>query len=329
MRAAVKRGIAVAGAGALGVGGALVAATPAAADPVTGPACASQGDHGVSSTPVAGWYMDCVPQFGAGKAEFTLLGDPDIPEGFETDLSEPEFTISNPLGDEMNSYYSSIFPGFTGEPSFEEGISSSTELVYSVSRMVIPITGIETIEEDALPDGCEADTLDYDGAWLVTFGAQGTTISQTVDGEEWSWELDYTPAPMYLALNIDDIGDWLDTEAPQCASGAGGTYLAADSGSGNWTYVTGAAAIDFEPFVDGSTGNWTVIGDFEPTVTPLEEEEEEPPAEEDPEEPAEEDEDDEELAPTGADASAALGLSALLAGLGVVAVAAARRTRRA
>ena len=76
----MKKSLAFVGASALGLVAATAAASPAMAIGDTTEPCTDM-DAQVAATGnlTANWYQDCVPQYGLGKAEFTIVADENDP----------------------------------------------------------------------------------------------------------------------------------------------------------------------------------------------------------------------------------------------------------
>lgn len=235
----MKKALAVVGATAIGVGTSTLAAAPAAADPVTEP-CGSFSDHllGVEELP-DNWYMDCVPQYGLGKAEFAIHADDGPPpvEEFPDDflpLTDPGVTATTTLDPGLLAYQD-IFPGGAERRGAFAFIENTEDLPTSqtyIGMLHAPITGVsavnleEEISEElalAISDLCGPILVGYDGpgvpvVFAAEYGATDTTFTQTVDGEDWTYTITATPETTYFFLFQDPETGWVDEEAPFCVT---------------------------------------------------------------------------------------------------------------
>ncbi len=312
----MKKSMAIAGAGTLGlVAAGAGAATPAVAADVTTP-CATFGDHVFAApgeTP-DNWFAECVPQYGIGKAEFTISSDIDFPGGFAP-LDDPSVTITTEYGDEAAAYFGNdddTAPFF--DLSFNPDGSTPASQRYD-ANIAAPVTGVASAGGwSDLPEeiqlACEG-SVPFAQAHVATFGSAGATFSQVVDGEEWVYDVRVTPDPVYFLLTLDAEN--------------GGTYADICITDGERTFVGQGEGGEFEarevpPFVPDPSGPWAeYIGDFpRVTVTP---EPTTPPAPvpmpEEPEAP--------ELAATGLEVAPLVGSGISLLGLGLLALTGRRR----
>ncbi len=242
----VKTSTAIASASVAGIGLAALAAAPAQAADVTTD-CASVTDHNVSATALAdNWYMDCVPQYGLGKVEFTVDSSIDFPPGFAP-LSDPSVGSSSAnTGPAATTYFgsTSTIAGFT---ALEQTSASPRERTYE-GRMMFAISGVSTIDVSALPAACGAGPYSY--AYRVDYLPATVTFTQTIGGVVWTTVVQYTPSPLYLGLNfIDPPNLNLDPTAALCASSTTGTTT-------DWFIVATVHATAFDD-VDGWQGSIT------------------------------------------------------------------------
>jgi hypothetical protein len=293
----VKKSIAAGGAGVLGLTAAVGgAAGPAMAAPVSGPACDDIADHQFGASPIADWYMDCVPQYAATEVDFTITSDVPFPSGFAT-LDDPSVTRT---GLDFGDYVGT-----------DSGIGIA-DLTYDgpdgagqryVGRIVNRITSIETIDPSTLPAACMGDA--YANAWMVSYAPATTTFTQLVDGVEWRYDVVSSPEPLYLGLNPGASG-------AACAANGSGSVYGADPFDFEWLVVTEGYAT-----TEGGVSLMPYFGEGKslPDVSRYT-----PPAPQpEPEKPA--------LAATGVSPELPLGAAAILLGLGAGALAVARRRR--
>lgn len=250
----MKKAVAAISASILGVSGAaFAAAAPANAVPPL-PNCTNIDQHTVSANAnTQDWYMDCIPQYGLGKAEFTITSTAGFPAGYS--LTDGHQTITSTVDDATAAAYLGV-PTTDLEGQFEllaeEAGSTPNSQTYGTNPApvpqthgIFPITSVATLDPADLPagvDGCFPNTSTpetYAHAYTVTFSPVTTTFKQTIDGKVWTTVVTATPAPLILGLNfVASPGVGLDPTAAQCAS-AGGTALVADNNSADgWVDVS-------------------------------------------------------------------------------------------
>jgi LPXTG-motif cell wall-anchored protein len=195
---------------------------PAQAADVTTP-CDDVYDHEPGGTTVSdNWYMECVPQYGLGKVEFTVDSEVDFPAGFAS-LDDPSVaSVSANTGPEASEYMDSTFPvaGFT---YLEETDAQPKQRSYE-GLMMFAISGVSAMDVSALPAACGEGPYAY--AFRVDYLPATITFTQTIDGVVWTVVVTYTPSPLYLGLNFtgdDPVG--FDGDAVQCASSDTGTVI--------------------------------------------------------------------------------------------------------
>jgi len=244
MRSTTKRNIvrAVSGVGAvaLGTAGATVlTAMPAAAEPL--PACDAFGaGNGLAFLNVAG----CVPQYGLGKAEFTVEGvGTDIPAGF--DLTTATVTgTTGPDADALTAYYGDLSGSenvgpavFAGAFTYFTGPDAVTATTQGYRAWVAaPVTSTmnyssglvdadyssATIDLDAASAGAGSDILEACSlpttgsiagvAGSISFGAVSTTYEQVIDGATYTVTLELPASTTFLYVTGEE------TEVSGCFS---------------------------------------------------------------------------------------------------------------
>lgn len=244
----MKKTIAAISASVLGIGGAVVAAaSPASAAP---PKCTESLQHEVNPTvsPADSWYMECIPQYGMGKAEFTITTNAahPFPAAYELDNGHQKVT-STPTAAQVKSYFSAeavdggLDPVYTGafvDLGEDPTVSTSTSQLYGGpgsgggvgfgSTVAYPIVAVgqatSGLPADCTPLGSGAT---YEGEYKVTFGPTTTHFSQTINDVVHSVTVTYTPDPLYLGLNFDSAQELdLDESLPLCTSSGGETNFA-------------------------------------------------------------------------------------------------------
>lgn len=216
----MKKSLALASASAVGLGMvACGAAGTAQAAPVTEP-CTDATAHEYSTVELGdNWFMDCVPQFGMGKAEFTISSADPLPPAF-LPLDDPGVTsVFSGNGAAAAAYF--------GDPpapfGFVDLTNSGDPLDYTGSP-IFPITAVGAIDPATLPASCEGGTHSYGNAYSVTYAPVTITFTQIIDGIEWSVDVTYTPQAIALGLNFTVPFDGtLDFDQAQCISNASGT----------------------------------------------------------------------------------------------------------
>lgn len=202
------------------------AAAPASADIITGPRCETFDDHLAlgSADPSADWYMECVPQYGIGKAEFTLEApDSGFPEGFDpealTRTNSPDASGVAPyydgfFGDEATPLDSWIMPlevdeATATDTSVEVGATLVAPVV-SVGRLeAVPALVAAECELETAPEGAESV------AFVSTFAPVTTTFSFVgADGVTYSAPVTATPDPTYYVFTSFTEGE--TTESVVC-----------------------------------------------------------------------------------------------------------------
>jgi LPXTG-motif cell wall-anchored protein len=224
----LKKSIAIAGTSLLGLAAAVGSSSSAQADlpDVTTP-CTTYGDHQIG-TGGPNWYMDCIPQFGLGKAEFSIKADAhdggiDFPAGFK-DLSDPGVTATSNIDSaipDAGDYFETTSPthGIL-ELTKDAGASTSHTQVYDGS-MIYKLAGVTNIDTADLPAACFPADPAYVSAWKVSYLPTTVTFTQTIHGKVWTYTVTSAPPPLYLALPFDvETGPAQDGSA--CA--ASGTY---------------------------------------------------------------------------------------------------------
>ncbi|HEX4058881.1 MAG TPA: hypothetical protein VHX87_11270 [Galbitalea sp.] len=279
----MRKTIAAISASVLGLAGA-VAAAAAPANAVE-PKCAQESDVTVSANAnVQDLYVDCIPQFGLGKAEFTIstsAGDP-FPSGYN--LHDGHQTITSNVDSAVANSYFDVAPSEVVGGWEDLQVPSSTtptqqNYTDAATYAVFPITSFTSIDPASLPAACTPDAESYAHAYEITYGTSTTTFKENIDGKVWTVTTTETAAPLYLGLNFAAGGGSFDTTKAQCSSSAIDTLVAENSGDANWAKVTGDEATfsttSFGPFVDSDTfspegaGGTEDFGNFAATSVPV------------------------------------------------------------
>lgn len=205
-------GTTVLGLGLVGAG----AAAPAAAADTTEPCADMNAQVEATGSLTDNWYQDCVPQYGLGKAEFSIVADEDdptatFPEGFvPLDELAPEAVSTTGDLARQQTYFGGAPIGTPyGAPVsvVQQNASDDSRQSYFAS-VVAPVTSIGTAPIATLPasvaDACLTDEVDYAGSWVATFAPVDTTYSQTIDGELWNYRITSAPLPTYFFGTVGD-----------------------------------------------------------------------------------------------------------------------------
>ena len=254
----MKKTIAAGGASLLGIGAAsLGVAAPAAAAPVTD-ACTDWSEHTITvGTLGDNWYMDCIPQYGSAGADFRILSATGFPAAF-VPLDEPAVTRIASTGAAGAAYAGSSEQGFSYLDHIDF-MDTATSQLYQ-GTLIAPISSVASILPTSLPAECG---VSFANAYVVNYAPVSVTFTQVVDGVEWRYDVETTPGPLYLGLNILNTGV-LDPTANQCASSNGYTVFAADSVDEEDFPRVGFIAMDLNPYF----GNSKLIPDVSRYVAP-------------------------------------------------------------
>jgi len=283
----LKKTVAVISASILGVSGAAIAgAAPANAAPL--PSCTGIDQHTVSANAnTQDWYMDCVPQYGLGKAEFTITSTTPYPTGYS--LTDGQQTITSSVDDTAAASYLGVSPTTLDghlESLSEFGSTSPTTQAYggsnSSTHAIFPIASVAPLDPADLPSGatgCFPNTVTpetYAHAYTVTFSPVTTTFKETVGDEVLTNVITAAPAPLILGLNfVASPGTGFDPTEALCASSDGTSLVADNSSSTSWVPVSqDEATLDTALFTGNSldpSGDGTAInlGTFATTDTPV------------------------------------------------------------
>jgi hypothetical protein len=278
----MKKTVAAIGASVLGLSGAVVAASaPASA---VEPECTNVSQHVVSASADGSqnWYMDCVPQYGMGKAEFTITTtSPDtFPSGYS--LTDGHQTVTSNVDSAAADTYLGLDSASTDGAFYrlDDLSDSTTSQTYGsasdTQEGIFPVQSVGKLTTP-LPAGCFPDTEapeTYEGAYVVTFKPTTTTFTETVNGQTYTATVKATPAPLELGLNFSEGA--LDSSAPLCAVDGSSVAQGDDSEDGAWgtismdeaTLGSGIATFTLDPALSdvSDLGSFAVtVGD--PTVT--------------------------------------------------------------
>lgn len=253
------------------VGAGAVAPAAAAPGPATEACDNFSAQQAATGELSENWYQSCVPQYGAGKAEFSIVADgndasAEFPEGFVPldELEAVDISSTSNIA-AMHEYFDALPSGIEdGSPivALDRVDGDATTQRYTAS-VIAPITSVGVLNlEGAIPAGaaqCLATELAFTGAWVAHFDAIDTTYSQTIDGQAWNYRITATPLPTYFFANFVDgeVGEWCITTGLRTESVYGGSVR---SGSQLFEMVTPAPIPDDLSFLN--------LGEFGPYVPP-------------------------------------------------------------
>lgn len=200
----MKKSMALAGASAVGVGIVAFGAAPGAVAAVVTDPCDTVGDHNVTTgTLYENWFMDCVPQFGAGKAEFTVTSAHTLPGDF-LPLDDPGVTTTY----SGSAAAAANYFGASGMPAGWLGLSSlgGDPLAYQ-GNPIVPISGVGAALPTDLPAACQTDTNSYTHIYRVDYAATSWVSTQTAGGFDWSVTVSLPATTVFLALSLDPLSN--------------------------------------------------------------------------------------------------------------------------
>jgi hypothetical protein len=270
----MKKALAAVGASVLGLSGALVA-TAAPATAAT-PQCTTSSDHNVSTTADGSqdWYMDCVPQYGLGKAEFTITttSPKTFPVGYTLDDGHQTVT-SSVDGTTAAAYFGEPAEGTGGFLNLTDpGPSTTTSQSYGTSgKTLYAIYPVKTTGKlTSLPQGCFPNTTTpetYAGMYEVTFKPTTTTFTETIGGKTVTTTITTQAAPLDLGLNFSN--GQLDGSAPLCAVSGTNVFQADNNSDFTWQFLA-SDEVTFNPTthqtLDPGAGSSVDLGSSVSTV---------------------------------------------------------------
>ncbi len=227
----MKKTIAAGGASLLGIGAvAAFGAAPATAAPVTD-LCETAADHEITVGALGdNWFMDCIPRYAVAEVGFNILSGSGFPASFLS-LEDPAVTRTTSTGAAADTYFAATQPGFTYLEEIQSEATDTSQ--YYNGNLIVPVASVSAIPATELPFICGTD---YDTAYRVTYGSAAVSFTQVVDGVEWRYDVETTPEPLVIGLNILNTGV-LDPTANQCVSSKDIVNFANDSTSPVWDEV--------------------------------------------------------------------------------------------
>ena len=217
--------------------------------------------------------MNCLPQFGLGKAEFSITanksGTADFPADFK-DLSDPSVTVTTKIEDKSNldSYFSTVTP-VSGPSTVTKNMDSSTATKQNYTTDVpYRISSTAAIDPTTLPAACHPTEVSYATAWKVTYLPTTVTYSQKIKGKTWKYTLTSAPKSLYLGLPLDKTNGYVPVTGatdPICAADGNLAIYSASTDLGD------ESAFDalIIAFFDHATRNDQPTGAITSTLSPF------------------------------------------------------------
>jgi hypothetical protein len=225
--------------------------------------------------------MDCVPQYGMGKAEFTITSENadhptrTFPAGFS--LTDPSTTTVTTSDNEtaIAAYFApdTFTGGFTQFADQTPPVPDPTHAQGYQGFAAFPIASVVHTDISHLPTDCTSASQAYTGVYAVNFKPVTTTFTKTISGTAWKYVVTATPKTLFLGLNFA-AGAF--TNAPQCAATGTNDAYAATAADLNYSTITGDNATlggldTVDPFVGTflPSANLGVIAPAADPVTPV------------------------------------------------------------
>jgi hypothetical protein len=202
----MRPSVALASASAVGlvaaVGG---AAAPAMADDVVTTPCATITEQtSVAPTPHDNWYMDCIPQYGLGKAEFTIDSDVPYPDEF-LDLDDPNVETSTNLDTDALAAYFGSTPLDDSSAVTVQLLDETDSSQRYAGLWIAPITSVGAVDQSTVPTehpeiaaACHLDEVSYVYAYKASYGESNTTFHQVIAGQNWDYTIGGTSPDLYF-----------------------------------------------------------------------------------------------------------------------------------
>ncbi|MDO7883304.1 hypothetical protein [Antiquaquibacter soli] len=243
----MKKTIAALGASVLGLGSAVaVGAAPANAEPAPVTDCANIeeqiGSLGSSNDPAEMWFENCIPQYGLGKVEFTIVPDEDnpavdFPEDFVTldDAAYEDSPITVTTTTDaaaLQAYFGAEDAPYSIAPILPQTIldEESNSQTYGAT-VIAKISSLTAADPETVPADvvslCEYDELDF-GGYVASYDPIDTTFTQTVDGAEWTYTITgQSPDSYFLITTVDEVPFLCITDGENAAWGplSSGGYI--------------------------------------------------------------------------------------------------------
>lgn len=246
---------------------------PAAAADTTEPCADINAQLAATGELTDNWYQDCVPQYGVGKAEFTIVPDANDPaaefsaEFVPLDELPPEAVSTTgdfakqdafftPLG-EGQPFGTPISPALEddSDPTFQRYFAAVTAPVTSIGAVNLASEVPAAVEAQ-----CGVVDAGYANGWLANFASVDTTFSQTINGQPWNYTITATPLPTYFFGTFVDgtLEDW-------CVTDGTNTFTPVTTGGGSG-YQFFALVFHTLPDFSGEVAVSADLGTFSRTV---------------------------------------------------------------
>jgi LPXTG-motif cell wall-anchored protein len=211
------------------------AAAPASADIITEPRCDTFNDHVSFAEPDldGDWYMECVPQYGLGKAEFTLEApDAGFPAGFDPLTAD---RVDTPDSSGLTPYFGdvvsdpedpdeAIVPNWVTPVAVDDASTPESQVLQALVFAPVASVGSLDVTPDEVLAACSVgDSTPYI-TFVSTYSPVTTTFSFTDGGVTYSAPVTITPDPTYYLFSgdpLDEDGSSICvTDSRQTASGS-------------------------------------------------------------------------------------------------------------
>ena len=189
--------------------------------------------------------MDCIPQYGLGKAEFTITTT--APDTFPTgyNLVDGHQSVTSSVDTAAAVTYFGADPSVAAGGFLQMATPTSTTTSTQVygfpfgpEHAIFPVASVGKLTT-TLPDGCFSNQQTpetYAGTYVVTFKPTTTTFTETIGGKTVTTTVTTAAAPLELGLNFATGA--LDPNAPLCAASGGNVFVADSSSDENWTALS-------------------------------------------------------------------------------------------
>ena len=222
----MKKSIAIGASVATAVGTTLASATGAQAVAQTDCAnlAAYQTQTGQAiTTQYDNWVTSCLPQYGLGKAEFTVSSDVDFPADFKP-LSDAGVSVStNWATSQLDAYFegSDTDRARLSMARLDDG-SNHRSQAYRIGdggRLVpFPIHSITrvTTTQVSAASGCDNPPVPYTDAFIIDYDPLDITFTQEAGGEIWSTMVTVNPESVQVGMVVDGNGLYNGNDSSFC-----------------------------------------------------------------------------------------------------------------
>ncbi len=211
----MKKSVAIGAAVVTTLGTTIASATGAQAVAQTD--CATGADYISALSSASGtydnWITSCLPQYGSGKAEFTISSDVDFPADFAP-LTDPSVTLDG----DWNASELLAYGGWNASTNLRSSItrtdngSNPRSQAYRIgdNGALLPfhihsITRVATTNVSAAV-GCNNPSVPYTDAFIINYDPVNITVSQLAGNENWSTTITAAPEDIQVGFALTDGG---------------------------------------------------------------------------------------------------------------------------